>query len=430
MTYALVRKTDSLYGSIQAPSSKSYTHRAIIAASLSEGRSSIRKPLICDDTLATINACRSLGAEIQVKAESIEVSGKDKPDTPEDVIFCRDSGSTIRFLTPVCALAPGISVLTGGRSLRRRPMAPLLEALRQLGVRCYSARGDGRPPLIVFGGGIKGGRAEVRGDISSQFVSGLLFASPKAVSDVELVLKTPLKSKPYVDMTVDILRKCGVNVIFEPDRQVFIVESGQVYTPIEYEAEGDYSSAAFILAAAALVESEVEVTNLKNDSIQGDRRIVDILREMGVRLEVKADSVKVKGSEASLSGIRFSADDNPDLVPVLMVLGCAAEGETVIEGVKRLRWKESSRVEALTVELSKLGGEIEQVNDKVIVKGPRKFKGANLDCHGDHRVMMALTVAALISEGETRIHGIECVNKSYPNFIQDLISLGGIVFVR
>ncbi|RJS82852.1 3-phosphoshikimate 1-carboxyvinyltransferase [Candidatus Bathyarchaeota archaeon] len=430
MVDALVRKTEFLCGSVQAPSSKSYTHRAIIAASLSEGRSLIKKPLVCDDTLATIDACKALGAEMQIKADSIEVSGKSKPNTPEDVIFCRDSGSTIRFLTPVCALAPGISVLTGGKSLRRRPMAPLLEALRQLGVRCYSARGDGRPPLIVFGGGIKGGRAEIRGDVSSQFVSGLLFASPKADSDVELVLKTPLKSKPYVDMTVEVLQECGVKIVFEPDRQAFIIESGQIYTPLDYEVEGDYSSAAFILAAAALIESEVEVTNLRRDSIQGDRRIIDILREMGVRLEVKEDRVKVKGGGCSLSGVRFSADDNPDLVPVLMVLGCVAEGETVIEGVKRLRWKESSRVEALTVELEKLGGEIRQMNDKVVVKGARRFKGADLNCHGDHRVMMALTVAALISEGESRIHGVECVSKSYPNFIQDLISLGGRIYIR
>ncbi|MCD6530783.1 3-phosphoshikimate 1-carboxyvinyltransferase [Candidatus Bathyarchaeota archaeon] len=430
MTDAVVRKTESLYGSIQAPPSKSYTHRAVIAASLSEDKSLIKNPLICDDTLATIDSCKSLGAEIQVEAGLIEVSGKDKPSTPEDVIFCRESGSTIRFLTPICALAPGISILTGGRSLRRRPMEPLLKTLRQLGVRCYSARGDGRPPLIVFGGGIRGGKAEIRGDISSQFVSGLLFASPKADSDVELILKSPLKSKPYIDMTIDILQKCSVNVVFKSDKQAFIVESGQVYTPLNYEVEGDYSSAAFILAAAALVESSVEVTNLRKDSIQGDRKIVDILREMGVRLEVKADRVKVKGCKGSLSGVRFNADDNPDLVPVLMVLGCIAEGETIIEGVKRLRWKESDRVEALTIELGKLGGEVRQVNDEIIVKGSRKLKGADLDCHGDHRVMMALTVAALVSEGETRIHGVECVSKSYPNFIQDITTLGGRISVR
>jgi len=430
MTEASVRRTEFLCGRIQAPSSKSYTHRAIIAASLSEGGSVIRKPLICDDTFATIDACRSLGAEIHVKRDSIEVSGRDIPDTPDDVIFCRNSGSTIRFLTPVCALAPGISILTGGESLRRRPMAPLLKALRQLGVPCYSARGDGRPPLIVFGGGIKGGRAEIRGDVSSQFISGLLFASPKADSDVELVLKTHLKSRPYVDITIDVLRKCGVEVVFEPDRCTFTIESGQVYAPLDYNVEGDYSSAAFILAAASLVDSEVEVMNLRKDSVQGDRRIVDILKEMGVQLEVEADRVKIKGRENSLSGVKFNADDNPDLVPVLMVLGCIAEGETVIKGVKRLQWKESSRVEVLTIELKKLGGEIKQTNDKIVVKGSRKLKGADLDCHGDHRVMMALTVAALVSEGETKIRGIECVSKSYPNFIQDLTSLGGRISVR
>ena len=430
MTDVLIKKTDSLSGEVSAPPSKGYTHRAVIVSSLSDGLSRIDNPLICDDTLATIDACRLLGAEIKILDGRIEVAGRSNPETPEDVIFCRESGSTMRFLTPVCALAPGISVLTGGASLRRRPMAPMLEALNQLGVQCYSARGDGRPPLIVFGGGVKGGEAEIRGDISSQFISGLLFASPKAERDVKLTLTTELNSKPYVDMTIDILEKCNVKVDYLPEERTFTVTSGQSYSPLDYDVEGDYSSASFLLAAAALLPSRVEVTNLREESLQGDRAIINILRGMGASLEVKRDKVEIEGSVESLRGLSFDACDTPDLVPVLIVLGCFADGETVIGGVERLRWKESDRVKVLIAELRKLGGKLKLDGDRVIVKGSRRLKGAKLYSHGDHRVAMALAVAALASEGETEIRGFECIRKSYPNFIQDILKIGGKITVR
>ncbi|MEM2876018.1 MAG: 3-phosphoshikimate 1-carboxyvinyltransferase [Candidatus Bathyarchaeia archaeon] len=425
MTEVLIEKTDFLSGEVSAPPSKGYTHRAIIASSLSEYTSKIKKPLICDDTSATIDACRLLGAEIKVLNEYIEVTGRQRPLTPEDVIFCGESGSTIRFLGPICTLAPGISILTGGSSLRNRPMAPMLEALTQLGVRCYSARGDGRPPIIIFGGGLKGGRVRVCGDVSSQFISGLLFAAPRAEDKVELSLTTRLNSKPYVDMTVDILSKCGVKVDCLPRERLFKVDSGQTYSPLDYEVEGDYSSAAFLLAAAALVPSKVDVMGLRAESLQGDKVIIDLLREMGVSLRVAEDRVRVEGTGGYLKGLRFDASDTPDLVPVLMVLGCFAEGKTVIDGIGRLRWKESDRTKALTSELRKLRGKLNIYEDKVIVKGSHRLEGAEVNSHSDHRVAMALAVAALASEGRTKILGFECVKKSYPNFIQDILRIGG-----
>jgi len=189
LTDLIVKETTHLSGTVSAPSSKSLTHRAFVAAALSDGRSEIRRALICDDTLGTVDACRMLGAEITwTDEEVVEVQGRPKPLTPKEVINCRDSGSTIRFLTPVSALADGISVLTGGESLRKRPMQPMLDALGRLGVECYSALRDGRPPVVVFGGGIEGGETSIRGDVSSQFVSGLLFATPMAKSDTDIVL--------------------------------------------------------------------------------------------------------------------------------------------------------------------------------------------------------------------------------------------------
>ncbi|MEM2914532.1 MAG: 3-phosphoshikimate 1-carboxyvinyltransferase, partial [Candidatus Bathyarchaeia archaeon] len=208
MTDLIVKQTRSLNGTVKAPPSKSLTHRAIIAASLSEGLSTLRNVLFCDDTIATIKACTMLGAEIVQRGHNtLIINGRSDPLTPTDVINCQNSASTMRFLAPVCALAEGISVLTGGQSLRQRPMEPLLTALTHLGVSCYSAKRDGYPPLIIFGGGISGGKASLRGDVSSQFISGLLFASPRAKNDTEISILSPLESKPYVQMTIDILRK-------------------------------------------------------------------------------------------------------------------------------------------------------------------------------------------------------------------------------
>ncbi|MEM2320553.1 MAG: 3-phosphoshikimate 1-carboxyvinyltransferase [Candidatus Bathyarchaeia archaeon] len=423
MVRLIIRGGAALSGSVRAPPSKAHTHRAIIASSLSHGESLIYNALLCDDTLATINACRMLGAEITVLGDGvIRVRGEPRPKTPDDVIDCGESGSTMRFITPVCALAEGISVLTGGESLRRRPMAPLLDALGQLGVRCYSARGDGRPPIIVFGGGIRGGRAEIRGDVSSQFISGLLFATPMAQSDTHIYLLTPLESKPYVDITVDILMRHGVKTV--SSGSLFYVPSGQEYKPYNHDIEGDYSSAAFPLAAAAVTGSHIRVKNLLRDSLQGDRRIIRILSDMGAIVDVGPDYVEVMGVEGHLKPINVDMRDNPDLVPVCVVLACFADGESTIGGVRRLRFKESDRVEALLSELTKMGADIKALGESLIIHGGVRLHGVEIDPHRDHRIAMACAVAALGAKGETIIHDAECISKSYPNFIRDMRLLG------
>jgi len=430
LTDLIVKETSSLNGTIEAPPSKAYTHRAFIAATLSEGHSHIERPLICDDTLATIDACRLIGAELsQPTKEGYQVLGRAKPLTPWDVINCRDSASTMRFLTPVCALTDGISVLTGGESLRRRPMEPILKALRQLGVQCYSVRGNGLAPLIIFGGGIKGGKASIRGDVSSQFISGLLLASPMAENDTKIVLSTPLESKPYVEITLDVLRKHGIVVEVQPDHDGFQVPCGQRFVPFDHHIEGDYSSAAFLMAIAATTDSRLKIMNLGRDTLQGDRAIINLLKKMGVKVEVGLDFIKVQGNK-SLQAIDIDMKDNPDLVPVCTFLAFFARGRSLIRGVKRLRFKESDRVLALSRELTKLGAKIRAVDDILEVEGGIRLHAAELDSHGDHRIAMACVVAALRAKGTSVVRGVECINKSYPDFVRDIASIGGEIVER
>jgi len=427
----IVKETAALKGTVKAPPSKSITHRVFIAATLSTGLSVIRKPLICDDTLATINACRMLGARIREKERNVfEVQGCSKILTPDDVINCHNSASTMRFLTPVCALADGISVLTGGKSLRRRPIGPLLDAMRQLGVQCYSTRGDGYPPVVVFGGGIEGGEASIPGDVSSQFVSGLLFATPMAREDTDIKLSTMLESKPYVEITINVLRSHGVKVEANPEYRSFHVPCNQRYSPSNHTVEGDYSSAAFLLAAAAITDSEIRVTNLKEDSPQGDRMIIDLLKKIGVKIRLGKDFVEIEGVKTHLQPFNADLRDNPDLIPVCTALACFAHGKSLIRGVKRLRFKESDRVAALLDEFTKIGVKIRVVNNAIEVEGDEKLRGAELNSHGDHRIAMACIISALGSEGTSVIRGVECINKSYPNFVRDIKSLGADIVER
>ena len=424
----VISRTEELCGTVRAPPSKGYTHRAVIAASMADGMSRISDPLWCDDTLATAHACAALGACVEMRKAGWVVEGDTRVRTPDEVIDCRDSASTMRFLTPVAALAPAVTVLMGGTSLSRRPMGPLLDALLQLGAECRSLKGDGHPPLIVLGGGISGGRASMVGNVSSQFVSGLLFACPLAKSDVMLGLTTELESRPYVRMTLDAIERFGIDVEASDDMRDYRVPSAQSYRPGDYAVPGDYSSAAFLLAAAALTNSTIRVTNLKDRTVQGDRAIVDILASMGANVKTSEDSVEVHGGD--LKGVQIDARDTPDLVPVCAVLACYAKGRTEIRGAERLRTKESDRIAALSSGLRKMGARVRELEDGLVVDDPCPLQGTEVDPWNDHRIAMAYAVAALGAKGKTRIRNPECINKSYPDFIRDLRSLGVMLDVR
>jgi len=424
MTKVTIRRASSLSGVVEAPSSKAYTHRALIGASLSDGMSRIGRPLVCDDTEATVNAVRAYGAKVEEGQAEWIVCGTSNLEMTKDVIDCGESAATMRFVTPITAHSSGVTKLTGGESLRKRPMEPLLVALRQLGVVCYSLDGSGKPPLIVHGGGIKGGTASIPGDISSQFISGLLFASPLANGDIEVELSSTLESRSYVEMTLEVLRDHQVIVRSSPDMRKFFIPHNQCPAPYSRVIPGDYSSAAFLLAAAAVTTSNVTVANLERRSLQGDRAIVEILTKMGADLKVRDERVELDGT-GSLEALQVDVKDIPDLAPVCAVLGCYANGRTVIRNAKRLRIKESDRIESLLTELNRMSARVTAVDDDIVVEGPCKLHGTAIDSHGDHRIAMACAVAALGADGETEISDAACVSKSYPRFYDDLRSLGG-----
>jgi 3-phosphoshikimate 1-carboxyvinyltransferase len=417
-----VENTDHLEGVVSTPPSKAYTHRMLIAASLSNGISKISNPLVSDDIRATLEAVKALGAETEIHETCWTIHGQEALKTPSHPIDCRESGSTLRFMIPVAALAPESSTFLFGASFERRPVAPLLESLRELGVESEVQR-DGS--VMVCGGGIRGGKTSIRGDISSQFLSGLLFACPRAKEDTEIFVTTKLESTGYVEMTLEVLAKHGLEGAVNTDLTRLWIPSDQSYVPCDHTVPGDFSSAAFLLAAAAVTSSRITVNRLKYQTSQGDRAIVGILEEMGASVKIGDDSVEVEGGQ--LGGIDIDAKDIPDLVPVCAVLGCYAEGRSLIYNAKRLRYKESDRLNSISTELKKMGADITVNEDGLTINGESKLQGATVDPHNDHRIAMACAVAALGAEGKTKIQNVECINKSYPQFFSDLRVLGANV---
>ncbi len=418
-----VENTDHLDGVVSAPPSKAYTHRMLIATSLSNGTSKIFNPLISDDTQATLEAVKALGAKTELHENYWTVHGQETLKTPDQPIDCRESGSTLRFMIPVAALASGHSTFLFGASFERRPVAPLLESLKELGVESTIQRNNSS--VMVRGGGIRGGKTSIRGDISSQFISGLLFACPKANEDTEIAVTTKLESKGYVEMTFEVLVEHGLEGAVNPELSCLWIPANQSYRPCDHTVPGDFSSAAFLLAAAAVTSSRVTVKNLEYQTAQGDRAIVSILEEMDAAVKIRDNSVEVNGGQ--LVGVDIDAKDIPDLVPVCAVLACYAEGRSEIYNAKRLRYKESDRLDSISTELKKMGADIIVNEDGLTINGSSGLHGATIDPHNDHRIAMACAVAALGAVGETKIQNVECINKSYPQFFSDLRVLGANV---
>jgi len=424
MVTVSVKRTEELKGEVCAPSSKSYTQRMLIASSLSSGTSKISGPLISDDTDATLRAVKALGAKVKGAKACWTVDGASTLKGAKEPIDCGESGATLRFMIPVAALAAESSVFLLGSSLEQRPTEPLLGSLEQLGVKTSIEKVGIKPSIKVQGGGIAGGNTSIRGDVSSQFISGLMFACPLARRDTEITLTTPLESKGYVEMTGEVLAKHGIEVIASADYSQIRIPSRQTYKACDDRVPGDFSSAAFLLVAAAITRSEVTVKNLDYSLVQGDKAIMGILKQMGVKGKVCSSQIEIKGIGEPLEALDVSAKDTPDLVPVCSALACYAKGISRIHNAQRLKLKESDRLSSLYLELRKMGANIIMDEDSLIIKGPCKLHGSDIGSHNDHRIAMACTVAALGAEGETRIHDAECVKKSYPRVFNDLRSLG------
>ncbi len=414
-------KRSEVWGNVEAPPSKSYTHRAVVIGSL--GRHSIIDgPLLSADTLATVGACKALGAEIEVKDDHIEIAGViGKPRTPDDVINAANSGTTLRLCTSMASLADGATVFTGDASLRTRPNGPLIKALNDLGAICYSTRFNGLAPIVVQGP-LKGGVVEISGGVSSQFISSLLISCPFARRDTTVKILGELKSRPYVEVTLEMMEKAGGKV--STDLKDFKVESDQEYDLRSYRVPGDFSSASYMLAAGALA-GKVTVDNLF-ESKQGDAAILEHLLDMGANVYWDTEKGSVTVEQAGLRGIDVDVGSTPDLVPTLAVLAACASGTTHITNAAHVRYKETDRLHAITTELQKMGADIIEEPDGLVITGG-KLKGTKVDGYDDHRIVMALAVAGLMATGTTTISTAESVEISYPGFFNDLKRLGAKV---
>lgn len=417
----IIKPTKTLKGEVAAPSSKSYTHRILIAGLLSDGKTTIERPLVSEDILATLEAVKAFGADVKQNNDLWEVNGQPRLKAPMNPIDCRESGATLRFMTPVAALADGNTTFLMGQSLSRRPILPLLQSLRQLGVKTQY-----KPPFVtVYGNGIDGGKTTLPGDVSSQFISGLLFACPRAKRSTQITLTKPVESKSYIEMTAEVLSKHSITVKFSEDFSHIRVPSGQNYQPSGHKVPGDFSSAAYLLAAAAITSSKIKIYNLDYASKQGDKAFLEILRQSALSVSIGEGYVEVWG--ALHNAIDVDARDIPDLVPACTAIACHTTGTSIIRNVRRLRYKESDRLNALYTEFRKMGADIDVKGDSLIIKGPGELHGAVINPHGDHRIAMACAAAALGAEGETVIMNAECVRKSYPKFFEDLCMLGASI---
>ncbi len=412
-----------IYGNVTAPPSKSISHRAIIVAALSHGRSKLLNVLIADDTEKTINALREFGVKITRKDTTLTIHGsKGKLQRPYNAIEVGNSGSSIRLLTAVSGLVDGLTILSGEKRLCERPMADLFDPLKKMGITARSIKRNGCPPLEVIGGRIKGGKITVNGNISSQFVSALLLIAPFA-GDKTTILAENVRSKPYIELTLKVMNDFGVAVANSDDR--FTIPPMQQYKARTYRIEGDYSSGSYFFAGAAVTGSSVTVKNLNTDSKQGDKFFLTLLQKMGCHVESNEDGITLTGSE-KLKAITVDLKDYPDIVQSLAVVAAFANGTTKITNILNLRHKETDRIEATANELKKMGVQVKHDDNSLEVTGGSP-KGAVINTYNDHRMAMSFAVAGLNAFGTTVINDAEVTNKSYPNFFENLQSIGAQV---
>ena len=400
-------------GVVTPPCSKSYAQRALAAALLADGETILRNLDFCDDTLSAIRVIETLGAEVErLDERTVKVRGGLAPKS--NTLNVGESGLATRMFTPIASLCDVPITVQGEGTLLYRPMNMMIEPLRKLGVEVRD--GGGRLPVEVCGP-VRGGEIDVDGSVSSQFLTGLLMALPLAKEDTTIAVANAV-SKPYLDMTIDLASKFGVNIQHN-DYEEFFVEGGQKYEAADLVIEGDWSAAAMLLVAGA-IGGEITLTNVSMLSKQADVAICDALVRAGASVTSEPNSITVERRD--LVAFEFNATQCPDLFPALAALAAAAEGESVIYGTHRLEHKESNRAETIAEEYKKLGIEVRLEGDAMYIKGG-KIRSAEVESHHDHRIAMSLAVSALRSDGELLIRNAECVAKSFPDFFGVLESL-------
>lgn len=408
-----------LSGKIVCPANKSYTHRAIILGTLAEKTSIIKNVLQSKDTCATIEACRSIGAEIKQTGNDVSVQGIKDFKNENLKIDAQNSGTTIRIFAAIASLSKAQTALTGDESLRQRPMQPLLDALESLGAKCSST--NGKPPITVSGI-IKGGEITIPGNISSQYVTALLIIAPKTEKGLDLNIEGDLVSKPYLDATIYVMEKFGVKV-----KTIVPYKKYQI-SPIQYNSTTvtiptDFSSLALLLSAAVLLGDELSFDITTSDLPQGDEKIIDILKSLGVVVTLNENTITLKSPE-KLKGGKFDLKNTPDLLPPLSILALKTSEPIELYNVKHARYKETDRIAILSKELQKLGVKVEEKEDGMILKAPDEPQGAELNSENDHRLFMAFSIAGMFV-GNCTVSNPESIAISYPNFISDMNKVGG-----
>lgn len=420
MSKSFVVKKSVLSGEVKIPASKSHTIRAVAIASLAKGKSKILYPLVSEDTLAAVESYKALGAKIKTEKNSWTIDGFDgKPVPVKNLIDTKNSGTTLNIVMGSCALLQsGEITLTGDQQTKKRPVGPLVQSLNDLGASISSTEKQGFPPFIIKGK-LKGGKTTLKAH-SSQYLTSLLINTPLA--DNETLIDVPLLyEKPYIEMTLDWLKHEGIRFTNE-DMKKFRIPGKQSYRAFERKIPSDFSSATFFLVAGALKDNEITCYGLDFEDKQGDKAVVNYLKNMGAKIDIGKDFIRIKAR--TLKGIDIDMNDTPDALPMMAVAGCFAKGKTRLLNAPQARIKETDRITIMTQELTKMGAKIRELEDGLEIE-ESNLKSAQVNGHNDHRIVMALAIAGLATEGKTIIDTAEAVSITFPNFADCIEKLGG-----
>jgi 3-phosphoshikimate 1-carboxyvinyltransferase len=405
-----ISKTDI---KVDAPPSKAHTLRALIISSMADGVSTINNPLFGQDQLNVIECLKRLSVEVEQKENYIVVHGKSGKYSPTgDQLNVGESGVGMNFLTSAVNLSEKPVILTGAKRITERPIAEVVDGLRQLGCKIEYLENEGFPPIKVFGGGIRGGAAKIRGQKTSQYFSSIVISSAYAQHEVTLECVDTMTERPYLDITLEMMSKFGVDVQNDKYKTI-IIPNGKKFSAREISIEGDYSSASFFFLAGAICKTKVTVRCLNPDSKQGDKAFVDLMRKMGCRISISDNGICLEGRE--LNAIEQDMSNLPDLVPPLAIAAAFAKGTSRLTNIAHLRLKECDRLAVMASELNKMGIRAQCDADSLSITGSNQAHGAQIDPHNDHRIAMSFAAAGLVT-GNQKIEDERCVAKSFPDF--------------
>jgi 3-phosphoshikimate 1-carboxyvinyltransferase len=425
MNGSFVVRESKLSGKVKIPASKSHTIRAVAVGSLAKGKSEILSPLVSEDTLAAIEVYKALGAKIEIKNGLWTTEGfGGNPTPPKNILNVKNSGTTLNIAMGSCALLQeGEAQLTGDEQIQKRPSYPLVKSLNDLGAYISSKHRQGFPPFIIKGR-LKGGETILEAH-SSQYLTSLLINTPLAEGASIINVKL-LYEKSYVDMTLEWLKYEKINFKME-DMKKFYIPGNQSYKSFKRKIPSDFSSATFFLAAGALKDNDITCLDLDFNDPQGDKAVVDYLKRMGAKVDIDKDSIRIRAS--SLKGIDIDMNDTPDALPMMAVVGCFAKGRTRLFNVPQARIKETDRIKTMCQELAKMGAKIHELEDGLEIE-ESKLKPARVNGYSDHRIVMALTIAGLATEGETTINTAKAASVTFPDFANYIQNLGGNISIQ